>query len=65
MSQPELTPPTAEETPVDDVRKVRARLDREAGGEVHALVEASRRVSEELRAKLGLRRVAPPREQKE
>jgi len=60
MSQPELTPPPPEETPVDDVRKVRERLDKEAGGDVHVLAEASRRVSEELRGKLGLRRVGPP-----
>jgi hypothetical protein len=63
MSQPEPTPPTAEETPVDDVRKVRERLDKEAGGDVRALAAASRRVAEELRAKLGLRRVAPPADQ--
>jgi len=63
MSQPELTPPIGEETPVDDVRKVRERLDKEAGGDVRALAAESRRVSEELRAKLGLRRVAPPADQ--
>jgi hypothetical protein len=63
MTQPELTPP-AEETPVDDVRKVRERLDREADGDIHALAQAARRTSDELRAKLGLRRVAPPRDQR-
>ena len=44
-----------EETPVDDVRRVRERLDREAGGDVHRLAEQSRRVTERLRRKLGLK----------
>ena len=64
MTQPEPTPPRAEETPVDDVRRVRERLHREAGGDVHVLAEASRRVAEEMSARLGLRRVPPPAQPK-
>ena len=48
-----------EETPVDDVRRVRERLDREAGGDVHRLAEAARQAAEQYREKLGLKIVAP------
>jgi hypothetical protein len=44
-----------EETPVDDVRRVRERLDREAGGDIHVLIEQSNKAFEEYRRKLGLR----------
>jgi hypothetical protein len=56
MSQANARIRSAEETPVDDVRRVRERLDREAGGDVRALAQESRRVSDELLKKLGLRR---------
>jgi hypothetical protein len=53
-----------EETPVDDVRRVRERLHREAGGDVRVLVEASRRATDEMIANLGLRRLPPPSKSK-
>jgi hypothetical protein len=52
-------PDLGDKTAVHDVRKVRERLDREAGGDVHTLAQQSRNVSEELLKKLGLRRVPP------
>lgn len=54
------TPTTREEeTAVDDVRRVRERLSREAGGDVRKLAEASTRLVEELREQLGLKPVPP------
>ncbi len=44
-----------EETPVDDVRRVRERLSAEFGNDVQKLAEHARRVAEEYRTKLGLR----------
>ncbi|HVX83390.1 MAG TPA: hypothetical protein VH253_01095 [Phycisphaerae bacterium] len=44
----------AEGTPVDDVRKVRDRLAREAHGNVRELAERSNQAYEELRKQLGL-----------
>jgi hypothetical protein len=49
-----------EETPVDDVRRIRERFTKEAGGDIAKLVEEANEVSEEYIAKLGLRVVAPP-----
>jgi hypothetical protein len=42
-------------TPVDDVRRVRERLSREAGGDVRALVSASKPISPAMRKRLGLK----------
>lgn len=54
------TPQTREEeTAVDDVRRVRERLSREAVGDVRKLAEASTRLVEELRDQLGLKPVPP------
>jgi len=50
----------AEPTPVDDVRRVRERFDREAGGNMHALAEQSRAAVERYRAELNLKVVAAP-----
>ncbi|HVS73674.1 MAG TPA: hypothetical protein VHQ47_20800 [Phycisphaerae bacterium] len=44
-----------EGTPVDDVRRVRDRLAREAHGDVRELAERSKRAYDELRQRLGLR----------
>ena len=49
-----------EETAVDDVRRVRERLSREAGGDMHKLVEEARRIAEQYRQRLGLKTVKPP-----
>ena len=50
-----------EETPVDDVRKIRERFDREAGGDIHKLAEQSRRAFEKYRDKLHLKLVTLPK----
>ena len=61
MSRTKTTEPIVEETPVDDVRRVRRRISREAGGDIHKLVEESRRVAEQYRGKLGLKVVTAPK----
>ena len=53
--------PESESTPVDDVRRVRERLSREAGGDIRKLIEESNRVAELYREKLGLKLVPPPK----
>jgi hypothetical protein len=42
----------SEATPVDDVRRVRERLDREAGGNVRKLAQRSNEAYEALRQRL-------------
>lgn len=49
-----------EPTPVDDVRRVRERLSREAGGDIAKLAEHANRLTEQLRGKLRLKFVEPP-----
>jgi hypothetical protein len=49
------------DTPVEDVRRIREQRHREAGGDVYVLAERTRRETEALIQKLGLRVVqAPP-----
>ena len=48
-----------EETPVDDVRRVREELSAEFDNDVEKLAEHARKVAEEYRAELGLKRVDP------
>ena len=48
-------------TPVDDVRRVRERLDREAGGDIGKLIEQSNRAAAPYIKKLGLKMVPPPK----
>ncbi len=49
------------DTPVEDVRRIREKRHREAGGDVYVLAERTRRETEEIIKKLGLRVVkAPP-----
>ncbi|MEN6627447.1 MAG: hypothetical protein ABFD69_14580 [Candidatus Sumerlaeia bacterium] len=50
----------SEPTPVDDVRRVRERLDREAQGDIHTLAEQSRAAFEQYRQQLNLKLVSPP-----
>jgi hypothetical protein len=47
-------------TPVDDVRVVRERLNREAGGDIRVLAERARLAFEQYREQLGLKLVKPP-----
>ncbi|MBI2434496.1 MAG: hypothetical protein HYV26_16685 [Candidatus Hydrogenedentes bacterium] len=44
-----------EESPVDDVRRIREKLSRETGNDVRLLAERSRAIAEKLREKLGLK----------
>lgn len=48
------------ETSVDDVRRIRERLDRESEGDIQRHIENSNRVLEEYREQLGLKVVQPP-----
>jgi hypothetical protein len=51
-------PPAKKElTPVDDVRRVRERLAREAGGDIERLAANAERATRKLSKKLGLKRV--------
>jgi hypothetical protein len=52
------TPPT--ETAVDDVRRIREQLSREAGGEIRRHVEQTQEVFLKLQSQLRLRLVSPP-----
>jgi len=58
MTQAQTDP--SEPTPVDDVRRVRERLDREAQGDIHVLAEQYRTTVELYRVTLKLKLVAPP-----
>ncbi len=51
----------AQRTPVDDVRIVRERLSREAGGDIHLLIQRSREAAEKFRGKLGLKTILSER----
>ena len=55
MSSVRPVPRTTEETPVDDVRRVREKLSKETGNDVNRLAEHARQAAEKLREKLGLR----------
>jgi hypothetical protein len=48
-------PRKTEETPVDDVRRVREKLSRETGNDVNRLADRARESAEKLRDQLGLR----------
>ena len=58
MTQSQPNP--AEPTPVDDVRRVRERFDREAQGEMHTLAEQCRAAAERYRGPLNLKLAAAP-----
>ena len=57
MSSVRPAPRTTEETPVDDVRRVRIKLSAESGNDVDRLADRARQRTETLREKLGLKRV--------
>ena len=59
MSGVDPAPREAEETPVDDVRRVRERLSEETGNDVNRLADRARETAEKLREQLGLK---PPTE---
>jgi hypothetical protein len=53
-------PAHRDQTPVDDVRRIRQRLSREAHGDVRKLAELSNRAFEKPRGKLKLKPAEPP-----
>lgn len=55
MSSVKPAPRKMEETPVDDVRRVREKLSRETGNDVSRLADRARQSAEKLRDELGLR----------
>jgi hypothetical protein len=55
MSTVKPTLPKREETPVDDIRRVRRNLSEETGNDVNRLADRARQTAERLRQKLGLR----------
>ncbi len=55
MSTAKPLPRTAEETPVDDVRRVREKLSEATGNDVNRLADRAHEVAEKMREKLGLR----------
>jgi hypothetical protein len=55
MSSVKPAPRTTDETPVDDVRRVREKLNWEAGNDVNRLAERAQHAAEKLRDKLGLK----------
>jgi hypothetical protein len=57
----EAPDPDRELTPVDDVRRIREQLSREAGGDMRKLAELGMRAFEQYREKLGLKLVKPRR----
>ncbi len=59
MSEHPAIVKTREETPVDDVRRIRCRLSLEAGGDIRKLIEASREFAEHCRDSLGLKTASP------
>jgi hypothetical protein len=59
MSAVRPTPSDREETPVDDVRRVRRKLSAETGNDVNRLADRAHQTAEELRDKLGLKRAKP------
>ena len=50
-----------EQTPVDDVRRVREQLSADAGHDINRLCDRAREVTEKLRKSLGLKRAKPYR----
>ena len=59
MGTGEPRPQKAEETPVEDVRRVRRKLSEETGNDVNRLADRARRTAENLREKLGLKPAKP------
>ncbi len=48
-----------DQTPVDDVRRVRRKLSEETGNDVNRLADRARRTAEKLREKLDLKAAKP------
>lgn len=59
MSPARPSPRKTEETPVDDVRRVRRKLSEETGNDVNRLADRAHETAERLREELGLKRAEP------
>ena len=59
MSTTRPSPRKTEETPVDDVRRVRRKLSEETGNDVNRLADRARQTAERLREKLDLKSAKP------
>ena len=59
MSAAKPSPWDSEETPVDDVRRIRRMLSEETGNDVNRLADRARQTAEELREKLSLKPANP------
>ena len=59
MSSVKPVRPQTEETPVDDVRRVRKKLSAETGNDVNRLADRARETAAKLHEKLGLQRANP------
>ncbi len=59
MSTVKPSPKRAEETSVDDARRVRRKLSEETGNDVNRLADRARQTAEKLREKLGLKPAKP------
>ncbi len=55
MSSMKPARPKTEDTPVDDVRRVRRKLSEETGNDVGRLADRARETAAKLREKLGLK----------
>ena len=59
MSTAKPSSQPTEETPVDDVRRVRRKLSEETGNDVNRLADRARQTAENLRERLGLKPAKP------
>ncbi len=59
MSSAKPSPGKTEETPVDDVRRIRRKLSEETGNDVNRLADRARQTAEKLRQNLGLKAAKP------
>lgn len=55
MSELTNKPTSPEPSAVDDVRRIRARFEKESRGDLRQHVAESRRIAEQLREELGLK----------
>ncbi|MBI4579970.1 MAG: hypothetical protein HY718_09730 [Planctomycetes bacterium] len=55
MTAVKSSPRKTDETPVDDVRRVREKLSAETENDVHRLADRAKKTAEMLREKLGLK----------
>ena len=59
MSSVKPSQQKTEETPVDDVRRIRRKLSEQTGNDVNRLADHARQTAEKLREELGLKSAKP------